>query len=387
MAEYDGIAAELPRDWRVALLGDLVQDKGISYGIVQPGNHLEQGVPIIRVKDLKKGRIDTSNPMRVAAEVESAYTRTRLSGGEVLLSLVGSVGESAIVPADLAGWNTARAIAVLRTGDSIPARWLNICLSTELVQRHIRMFLNTTVQATLNLKDVKRLPIVLPPQREREAITNVLAALEDKIAVNDRIAATASLLADTQYARLKKQGTQTRTLGDVLELAYGKSLPANRRNPGPVAVYGSGGPSGWHNTALASGPGVIVGRKGTVGSIYWCQRDFFPIDTTFYVVVKDNQLTLEFAYFLLAGLGLENMNSDSAVPGLNRSRALAISVQVPDGTSIAAFTKQVKPLFAMQEKRDSENKTLTELRKTLLSELMSGRLRVKDAEKVVEDAV
>ncbi len=114
-------------------------------------------------------------------------------------------------------------------------------------------------------------------------------------------------------------------LDDYLELAYGKSLTASLRIEGAFPVYGSGGISGSHNEAIVKGPGIIVGRKGTVGSVYWENRDFFPIDTVFYVLPKRNS-NMRFIYYLLKSLPLEDMNTDAAVPGLNRNNAYRLNV-------------------------------------------------------------
>jgi type I restriction enzyme, S subunit len=122
---------------------------------------------------------------------------------------------------------------------------------------------------------------------------------------------------------------RTCQLGDVLELRYGKSLPDRDRKFGDIPVYGSGGIGGWHDVSLVSGPGVIVGRKGSVGSVFYESRNFFPIDTTYYVVPKDGQADLRYAYYLLCSLPLASMNSDVAVPGLNRDRALGLEIRVP----------------------------------------------------------
>ena len=105
-------------------------------------------------------------------------------------------------------------------------------------------------------------------------------------------------------------------LGDVVELRYGKSLPDRDRKQGDVPVYGSGGIGGFHNVSLVSGPGVIVGRKGSVGSVFYEPRNFYPIDTTYYVAPKAD-LDLRYAFYLLSNLPLASMNSDVAVPGLN----------------------------------------------------------------------
>src|SRR5437588_35204 len=130
------LVTELPRDlsllpsgWDYEPLSSLVDTtRGISYGIVQPGSHSGSGVPIVRVNNLKQGRINTGDVLRVDAAIESKYQRTRLRGGEVLLSLVGSLGECAVVPRDLAGWNVARAVAVIPVVPEIGPQWVAACL-------------------------------------------------------------------------------------------------------------------------------------------------------------------------------------------------------------------------------------------------------------------
>src|SRR5699024_1172456 len=113
---------------------------------------------------------------------------------------------------------------------------------------------------------------------------------------------------------LVPKGWLPSTLGSFIELAYGKALRADTRVAGNVPVYGSGGITGWHNNALITEPSVIVGRKGTVGSLYWESRPFFPIDTVFYVKTKK---PLVYVHELLKHLPLRDMNTDAAVPGLN----------------------------------------------------------------------
>ncbi|MEU4240237.1 hypothetical protein [Actinoplanes sp. NPDC026619] len=370
MTEYAGISATLPPGWRVVPLGSLAH---VSYGIVQPGADVAGGVPIVRVRDLKQGRIDTGRPLRVRADIDAAYARTRLAGGEVLLTLVGSVGQAAVVPAALAGWNVARAVAVLRPARPLPPRWLTRCLAGEFVRHCIAAWLNTTVQATLNLADVRRLPIVLPPAPERESITALLDCLDAKIAGNERLAGTALRLAGAQF-QAAGQGGRSAVLGDVVDLGYGRALPAARRRPGAVPVYGSAGPSGWHDEALVPGPGIVVGRKGTVGAVHWSAGDFFPIDTTYYVRCPAG-VPLEYAYFLLRSLGLSAMNSDSAVPGLNRSSTLSLPIRLAGGPEMELFARRSRTLFALRDRLARETQALRDLRDYLMPRLMSGRLR------------
>ena len=117
-------------------------------------------------------------------------------------------------------------------------------------------------------------------------------------------------------------------LSEFIDFSYGKGLPARQRKKGRFPVYGSAGVVDFHETPLIKGPGVIIGRKGTIGAVHWSQEDFFPIDTTFYVVLK-GRIRLQYAYYLLKTLPLQKMNTDAAVPGLNRNNALRLMVSIP----------------------------------------------------------
>lgn len=187
---------QLPDGWDYRPLSTLVnQERGISYGIVQPGAAVAGGVPIIRVNNIRSGRISTDDLLHVAASVESKYARTRLRGGELLLTLVGTLGESAVVPADLAGWNVARAVAVIPVLVETGARWAAICLRWQPLQHFMRTRATTTVQATLNLRDVAQIPIPMPPDKIRAKLSDTLGNLDEKIELNRQMNETLEAMA------------------------------------------------------------------------------------------------------------------------------------------------------------------------------------------------
>ena len=95
------------------------------------------------------------------------------------------------------------------------------------------------------------------------------------------------------------EGWEVRALGELVELAYGKALRAADRKSGSIPVYGSNGQVGWHDEGLVAGPGIVVGRKGNPGVVTWAHGNFFPIDTTFYVVPRDDNGGLPFLFFTL----------------------------------------------------------------------------------------
>lgn len=185
--------------WPTKPLIDCTSDGNISYGIVQPGQHTENGIPIIRVNNFKSGVLDDSDVLRVSKSIEDNYRRTRLQGGEVLLTLVGSVGQTAIVSGDLAGWNVARAIAVIRPSEEVSAKWLTICLQSADARHFLDGRANTTVQKTLNLGDVKQVPIPIPPKEVRYQIESMVTSIDDKIDLNRRINQTLEAMAQAIF--------------------------------------------------------------------------------------------------------------------------------------------------------------------------------------------
>lgn len=116
-------------------------------------------------------------------------------------------------------------------------------------------------------------------------------------------------------------------LGDIIELLYGKSLPERDRVAGIYPVVGSGGVSGYHNVYLCEGPGIIVGRKGSIGTIQYIKDNYYPIDTVFYVKQKIKRMPIKYIYYLLTQLNLPLLNTDAAVPGLNRDVALSQNIK------------------------------------------------------------
>jgi type I restriction enzyme S subunit len=232
-------------EWPISELGHLLEPgRTISYGIVQPGPAVPNGVPIVRVTDIRDGRIATDSPLTVSPEIEANYKRTRLRGGELLLTLVGTVGESAVVPAALARWNTARAVGVIPVHPDIGSHWVGLAIRAPAVRHLIASRLNTTVQATLNLGDVNKLPIVLPSKPERDAISAVISALDDKIDLNGRMRETLETMARLLFKSWFVDFDPVHARVEGLDTG----LPAPVANLFPAALVEADGremPEGW----------------------------------------------------------------------------------------------------------------------------------------------
>jgi type I restriction enzyme S subunit len=179
---------------------------------------------------------------------------------------------------------------------------------------------------------------------------------------------------------LVPRGWLPKRLDTFIELVYGKALKATDRILGEIPVYGSGGITGYHNKSLINSPSIIVGRKGTVGTVFWEDLPFFPIDTVFYV---RSDIPMTYCFYLLKTLGLHNMNTDAAVPGLNRNNVYRLIIPQPTEQVISAYHDVVSVMRDKIFCNNTQISTLTTLRDTLLPRLISGQLRLPDSEEAV----
>ena len=140
----------------------------ITYGIVQTGTPVINGVPTVRCGDIKRFRIAVDTLKRVAPDVEAQYPRTRLQGGEVLLAIRGSVGEVAIAPPALAGANVSREVAVIPPRADVDPEYLMYLLASPVVAAAISSKVKGVAQSGINIGDLRRIEIPLP-SRERQA--------------------------------------------------------------------------------------------------------------------------------------------------------------------------------------------------------------------------
>jgi len=197
----------------------------------------------------------------------------------------------------------------------------------------------------------------------------------------------ASLFADSfEDSKLGKvpKGWRVLTWGDIATLEYGKSLRSYQAATGRFRVYGTNGPIGWHTEALCPQAGVIIGRKGAYRGIHYSPFPFFVIDTAFYLKERV-PFDMKWAYFELLLVDINGMDSGSAIPSTSRDDFYNLPVCLPPSELLNRFGTQVRTWERMQIANSSQSETLGHLRDSLLPKLLSGELRIKDAERFVGD--
>lgn len=163
---------------KVSLASLVREDDTINYGVVQPGDDLDEGVPLVRVGDLIDGSVRHSELKRIAPSIEAAYKRSRLRGDEILVSCVGSIGVVALANESVKGFNIARAVARIPLAETTDRLFLAAYLNTDFVQRYFTNELRTVSQPTLNIKQITETTVVLPPIALQQEFARRVGAVE-----------------------------------------------------------------------------------------------------------------------------------------------------------------------------------------------------------------
>jgi type I restriction enzyme S subunit len=197
---------ELPEGWVYVSVEQLTNgSRPSSYGVLIPGSDIEDGVPMVRVGDINDGKVDITNLKRIDPTIAEEFKRTTLEGGEMLITLVGSIGRTAIAPLELAGANTARAVGVIPLVESVDKHWIEFYFRNP--EKVVEMVTKSheVARKTLNLDDVRRTAVVLPPVTEQlEIVRQVSHYFDLAEALEARFEQAAAMVEQLPKALLTK---------------------------------------------------------------------------------------------------------------------------------------------------------------------------------------
>jgi type I restriction enzyme, S subunit len=381
--------------WESIKLKDLCRE--ITVGFVGPmaTEYTESGIPFLRSQNILPFRLELSSIKFISPEFHKKLKKSALHPGDVVVVRTGYPGTACVIPSKLPVSNCAD-LVIFRPSSQLDPYYLGFIFNSTLGRSHVAGNLVGVAQQHFNVSVAKEMVVNIPPLPIQRKITSILSAYDDLIENNTRRIAILEEMAQSLYREwfvhfrfpghekkrlveselgLIPEGWEVVKLGDTIELAYGKALTADARVAGDIPVYGSAGIVGYHNERLIKGPGIIVGRKGNVGSVFWSDTDFFPIDTVFYVRPK---VSLHYIYYNLKAQHF--INNDAAVPGLNRNQAYLLPFLLPTGETLAHFQDFVSPLFDQIKKLTRKNANLRQTRDLLLPKLISGEVDVEELE-------
>mgnify|MGYP000902508387 CR=1 FL=1 len=357
-------------------------------------------VSLQRGHDLPSGqRIPGSVPVVGSGGITGWHNEAKVSGPGITIGRAANLGVPAMVDQDFWPLNTTLYVTDFRGN--------NVRFAYHLFQTlDLAGFNSGSVQPMLNRNYIQSVPIKVPKRPEQDVIAAVFGALDKKIAVNERIAITADALADAHYCGARSNLMDLAPLGGLAHVVVG-GTPSRSR-----AEYWSGGTVNWINSGKANefrviGPSEMITEEGlsgssvklmppgatligitgaTMGQVSRLEITAGGSQNVAGVWADDPRLSDWLFYDIKARVpDLTKHASGGAQQHINKRIILELECGVPEADHLAAWSAKASPLLKLAAQTLVENRTLAALRDTLLPQLMSGRLRVKDAEKIVED--
>lgn len=352
--------------------------------------------PFVQTGDIKAAGLRLYEFSQTYSEVGLAQSRL-WPAGTLCFTIAANIGDTAILsipacfPDSIVGFTADPALA-----DTVFVKY-----SLDYAKQRFTSISRGATQDNLSVEKLLSQDLLIPPLETQRRVASILGAYDDLIEVNRRriviLEEMARGLFEEWFVRFRfpdcekavavetpdrrlPEGWRVTELGNILRLHYGKALKADTRIHGTVAVIGSSGVVGSHTSRLVDGPGIVVGRKGNVGSVIWSTGDFWPIDTAYFV---ETELPLTFAYQLLRRIPFQN--TDAAVPGLNRDYAQSMRVVVPPTELAERYGAFAWPVRQHRDALEQANEKLAASRDLLLHRLISGQLSLEAAERQLED--
>jgi type I restriction enzyme S subunit len=387
--------------WENRLLRDICQN--VQYGHTASATDEPIGPKFLRITDIVPETIDW--PSVPHCEIEPKKKgKYLLKKGDIVIARTGATTGYAKYIKAAPESIFASYLVRLQLINGVDPRYVGYVVESDVYKEFIQANWGGAAQPNANAQILTSFHVPTPPLPTQRKIATILSAYDELIENNLRRIKILEEMAQNlyrewfvkfrfpghQHTRFTDsplgqipEGWEVRMLGEIVELKYGKALKKEDRRGGNVPVYGSSGVVGYHDVPLVNGPGIVVGRKGNVGSVYWSDESFFPIDTAYFVTSK---MPLRFLFYDLQTKNF--LNNDAAVPGLNRNQAYSLETVTPPEDIMTRFCQFANDFERQAAVLRLQNTTLRRTRDLLLPRLISGEVDVSELDIAVpEEAI
>ena len=380
-------------NWPIVKLGDICDFFG---GYAFKSENLreekldENYFPVIKIGNLNtSGSLDFSTVhfFKYSKKVENVLIRKE----DILIAMTGAtVGKVSISDYDNLLLN--QRVGLVRANKKINQHFLLYTLLNEKFYNYCQENAEGGAQGNISPQKIKNFHVLCPPMEEQKKIAGVLFQIQKAIEVQDKLIKSTTELKKTTMKHLFTYGTkQEKTkqteigqipkswhitnLENICSFKYGKPLKKSDRKVGEYPVFGSNGIVGYHSKYLVKGPCIIVGRKGTAGEVTYSENHCYPIDTTFFINLKNKgECHIKYLYFVMCTLGLKKLKTKSNVPGLNRNDAYKLKIFLPQYGEQKEIVGILQKIDEKIEVHQNKKIALNELFKTMLQKLMTGQI-------------
>lgn len=417
------------KNWKIVTLSQLCQKKGIQTGPfgsqLHQKDYVKKGTPIITVEHLGEARIiHKENIPQVSDEDKRRLSRFILEEGDIVLSRVGSVDVSNIVTKSEEGWLfSGRCLRIRVDKKKINPNFLSLYLRHPKVKRYLRVFSVGATMPSLNTKILMNLPVTYPEdQKVLNKTTELLISIDNKIQINQKMIENLESIMNTifnswfvnfdpTYKKIKghktellddinnlfpneivqsqmgaiPKGWKITNLGSAIIWNEGKTWKKEYRiNHGSIKSFGANGHIGFSSEQTQSGRVIFVGKIGSCGSINYYNGPFFASNNVFFISLNKNKY-LEYFRYLINSIDFSQYIGGSSNPYMPLKNFEAHKIIMPDESILDVFKKIAEIFRTKIEFIEKENDVLKDLSKKILPKLISGELKISDAENIIKE--
>jgi type I restriction enzyme S subunit len=236
-----------------------------------------------------------------------------------------------------------------------------------------------SAQPGLSVKTLAQQDVDMPPLEQQRKVAKILATIEKKIELNNKINENltdqAQAIYQQHFVTKANPDWPLGHLSDLINVKYGKDH--KKLADGAYPVYGSGGIMRYVEHPLYEKESVLIPRKGTLNNVMYVNQPFWSVDTMFYTEMKQANVA-KFVYHYVKSKDLASMNAGSAVPSMTTAILNAMELRIPSEEALFQFENSVAPMYEMIKKNEDQSRKLAQLRDVLLSKLMSGEIDVSN---------
>jgi len=386
---------------RTVTFSELASENLLEFGAGRPRSVLSDqylSLPILRVADVLDGRIESSFQGYVPNSCREAVGPKISKPGDVVLTAKGTVGRVALMPSDGPAFAYSPQLCYFRPAANGPLRrrylyyWFK---SADFWNQADALKGQTDMADYLSLADIHSLKIRIPSLDQQADVVNVLGSLDDKIAVNDRIVNSSSSIRQALYACAVQEGGSEIHLEDVAVFHNRLRKPLSSRDrsafQGVYPYYGANGVVDSVGNFIFDGSYLLVGEDGTVvtksGSpIVHVAHGKFWVSNHAHVLAGMN-ISNELLHEALSVADIRPLITGAVQPKVSMGSLKKLPLVLPSAARRVALEQKLAHFEKMARLKISENCALSELRDALLPRLMSGEIKLRDAEIVAKGLV
>ena len=382
----------VPNGWGENSLADIVKEK-ISYGIVQAGPHIEGGIPYIKSSDVK-GIIIPKTLQCTSEEIHYKYRRSAVHPGDIVFSLRGNIGESAIVPETLPEANLTQGTARISVGHNHCNLFYYYQLQSDSLLNRINALSKGSTFKEISLEELRKVKVLSPPYTEQNKIAQILSTWDQAISATEKLIessqkqkkALMQQLLTGKKRLLDENGVefsdewQRFSLGSIAKVYQPKTISQSELSSDGYPVYGANGIIGYYSDFNHELEQIAVTCRGsTCGVVNWTLPKSWITGNAMVINVDGSVLVdKKFLFYVLGFSDLKYLITGSGQPQITgdiKNHVVSLA-PIEEQKSIAyVLTLADQEIGILQKKLDC----LKQEKKALMQQLLTGKKRVKVA--------